>query len=446
MNGFRSFLHNLYHRIIHSIAFLPALITLASLFLAFSVIMIEYDSFTIELKERISYLLITNREEARLVLGTLVASIISLMVFSFSMVMVVLSSASSNLSPRVLPGLISNKTHQFILGLYLGTIIFTLIIIINFQADGDYRIPALGVLIAMILGITCLWLFIYFIHSISQNIQVENILDQIFKKTRKTLSKESDIHADDSVTISIDESWLPVSADESGYIVNCNTESVVSIARKHDLQVSVSRNAAFFFVEGYPFLRIKGSSSVTTESVNAIKQCFLFSLTDQLSEHYLYGFRQISEIATKALSPGINDPGTALKALDHLLLLLIEKMAIPESPVLRDEDGTVRLIHAPVTFEELLFRNLLPIREFGKTDVLIQLKILSAMKNLLVCDSKRKHHTDVIVSFIRSCIESADQNIPNTLDRQEVNKVLATLNKYLPAHSHNKLIGINGQL
>ena len=408
--------------------------------------MIEYDSFTIELKQRISYLLITNREEARLVLGTLVASIISLMVFSFSMVMVVLSSASSNLSPRVLPGLISNKTHQFILGLYLGTIIFTMIIIINFQADGDYRIPALGVLIAMILGISCLWLFIYFIHSISQNIQVENILDQIFKKTRKTLNKESDVHIDNSSTISIDASWLPIFTDESGYIVNCNTESVVSIARKYDLRVCIMRNAAFFFVKGYPFLRMKKNSSVTSETINAIKQCFLFSLTDQLSEHYLYGFRQISEIATKALSPGINDPGTALKALDHLSLLLIDKMSMPESPVLRDEDGTIRLIHTPVTFDELLFRNLVPIREFGKTDVLVQLKVLSVMKNLLVCDKQKNLHTEVIVSFIRSCVESADQNIQNTFDRQEVNKVLATLNKYLPAHLHNKSIGINSQL
>ncbi|NIU61616.1 MAG: DUF2254 domain-containing protein, partial [Pseudomonas stutzeri] len=60
---------------------------------------------------------------ARLILGTLVGGIISLMVFSFSMVMVVLNSAASSLSPRVIPALISSRSHQVVLGVYLGTII-----------------------------------------------------------------------------------------------------------------------------------------------------------------------------------------------------------------------------------------------------------------------------------------------------------------------------------
>lgn len=441
MNALWSFIQNWYHRIINSIAFLPALLAILCLLLAFAMITVEYEPFAIDLKQRISYLLITNREEARLVLGTLVASIISLMVFSFSMVMVVLSMASTNLSPRVLPGLISNKTHQFILGLYLGTIIYTLILITNFQTDGDHHIPSLGILIAMILGIACLWLFIYFIHSISQNIQVENILEGILRKTQKVLRKKNEQDAKPE-EVQPDESWLPIYSDESGYLVKCNTSALLSIACKHDLQISVTRNAAFFFVKGYPFLRIKGKPPLKSETVKAIKRCFLFGLTDQLSEHYLHGFNQISEIAVKALSPGINDPGTAMKALDHLSLLLIERICMPEFPVVRDDDGCIRILHAPVTFEELLFRNLVQIREFGKSDVLVQLRILSVMKNLIICAREKPDHIETIVSFIVSCSESTDENIRNLWDREEINKAFRTINKHLPTRFYLKPLSI----
>lgn len=122
-------------------------------------------------KGLIAVVLVDSVEDGRLILGTLVASTISLMVFSFSMVMVVLNQASSNLSPRLLPGLITVKDNQVVLGFYLGTVCYCLMLILNIHPNAETaRIPAFGILIGMCLGLSCLGFFTYFIHWISQAI------------------------------------------------------------------------------------------------------------------------------------------------------------------------------------------------------------------------------------------------------------------------------------
>src|SRR5690606_5174706 len=137
MKKYLDFIRELYFKITNSIAFYPSLIALVFLVFAIAMMWAEYTKPLMDLKEQIDFLLVADKETAKAVLTTLVASLISLTVFSFSMVMVVLNTASANLSPRVLPGLVSKKAHQIVLGFYLGSIIYCLILIINVQKNEE---------------------------------------------------------------------------------------------------------------------------------------------------------------------------------------------------------------------------------------------------------------------------------------------------------------------
>ncbi len=172
MSALTNRLFRLYHRVIGSIAFYPTLIALGLACLCLITIVLEL-TWLQPYKEQLELGVVKNAENARLILGTLVGGIISLMVFSFSMVMVVLNSAASSLSPRVIPGLISSRSHQLVLGVYLGTIIGSLMLISTIQEGDDINVPSLGVFLALFLGVICLCLFIYFIRSISLSIQVD---------------------------------------------------------------------------------------------------------------------------------------------------------------------------------------------------------------------------------------------------------------------------------
>ncbi len=417
-----------------SIAFIPTIFAISGLLLAFFTITIEYDQRVIDLKEKIEFLLITNKEDGRVLLGTLVASIISLMVFSFSMVMVVLNGASSNFSPRVLPALIGNKPHQVILGFYLCTIIYSLIMLVNFQSDLTNVLPSLGILISMIFGVTSLCLFIFFIHSISKSIQVESILENIFDKTMLQLEgyglKERQLEN----KIPDFDGWDNLCVEQAGYLKQLKTDKLIELTEKHNFQIVLRKHIGSFLVKDYPFLQVSNTDQLSSEIIEELKSCFTFYPDDQINDHYLFGFKQISEIGVKALSTGLNDPGTAIKSLNLLTVLFIRRMEINEPLYETTSSGKVSIIYTPVSLKELIFQNLIPIRTFGKGDVMVMLKMLEVIKNMIYADDEKKKYRLVLVTALRSCIEAADAAIKNHLDREQINEVISLID--------NKLNGI----
>ncbi len=414
-----------------SIAFIPAIFAISGLLFAFFTITIEYDERVIDLKENIAFLLIDNQEDGRVVLGTLVGSIISLMVFSFSMVMIVLNGASSNLSPRVLPGLISNKPHQLILGIYLSTIIYSLIMLVNFQSDREYVLPSLGILIAMILGVTCLWLFIFFIHSISKSIQVESIIESTFNDTMVQLEKYGLKERQFEDKIPDFAHWDKLCVETAGYIKKISIGKIIELTEKYDFQVVFRKHIGSFLVKDYPFLQISNTSQLSNDVIAELKSCFTFYPDDQITDHYLFGFKQISEIGVKALSPGLNDPGTAIKALDLLSVLFIRRMEIYEPLYEIVPSGKISIIYFPVSLKELIFQNLIPIRTYGKGDVTIMLKMLEVLKNMIYADSEKREYHQILVQTVKSVIQAADTAIENQLDREQLNELITIIEEKL---------------
>ena len=181
MKALTKFIKRTYHSVLQSIAFYPVLISI--LFISVAVISLKFDNSKLgaEVKEKIPYFFIHDYETVRAMLSTFIGGIISLTVFSFSMVMVVLSQASSNFSPRLLPGLISNKKHQIILGIYVGTLLYCTLILLSLGAYGtDSKSLGFSAMLGALMAVLCIGLFIYFINSISSAVQILNIIEQIY--------------------------------------------------------------------------------------------------------------------------------------------------------------------------------------------------------------------------------------------------------------------------
>ena len=424
MKKINDWLFKSYRLIIGSIAFYPTIITMG--FFGFSIIinLIEYRPWMMDLKETLSFILVKSKEDARLVLGTLVGSIISLMVFSFSMVMVVLNRASATLSPRVIPGLITHKSNQTVLGFYLGSIVYCLILIVNIQSEGSNSIPDFGILMAMIFGIMCLGFFMFFIHSISQSIQVDNILKRIQGKTERRMESLSLADDEDLIKMPETEEWLSLKSPDAGYIKEIKVKELLKMAKKHKLKIKLDVPIGYFLVEGYPYLKINKQTDKEVEQ--EIHNCFISYPQEWLDDHYSFGFKQISEIAVKALSPGINDPGTAVKAINLLSVLFIQKMKITDKYFVTDDDNEPRLFFEPIELNDLLYQNLTSIREYGKTDALVMITLLNCLKNILYADQQCQHHS-VIIEHIESIAESCKEHITNSIDMKNIQAVLKSI-------------------
>ncbi|MDH1543203.1 DUF2254 domain-containing protein [Stutzerimonas stutzeri] len=425
MSAVTNRLFRLYHRVTGSIAFYPTLIAVGLASLCVVTIVLEM-TWLQPYKEDLDLGLVKNADNARLILGTLVAGIISLMVFSFSMVMVVLNSAASSLSPRVIPGLISSRSHQVVLGVYLGTIINSLMLISTIQEGDDINVPSLGIFLALGLAVICLCLFVYFIRSISLSIQVDFILNRVYKQTLAQLrTRRRQLQDSHGPAWPDDAQWSVVRARRSGYFKALNVTAAHDVLDDHDARMTVQVHYGFFVMPGHPLMRI--DRELDDDCTNRLLDCFDFYVEEYAHRHFFFGFKQIVEIAVRALSPGINDPGTAIKAIDMLSVLLAERMEMPDHEVAHAQDRP-RIFIRELNLHQLLQMTFGPQRRYGADDLLVLQALLQACKNLLYA-AKDADTERVLLRHAQAVVDQAAISLSGALDRQTMVEAVRSLNQ-----------------
>jgi len=424
----RTRITNIYREIINSIGFYPSLLSVAFLFFAVLTMSVEYLAPIEQFKTLISFILVDSAENARTILSTLAGSIISLTVFSFSMVMVVLNAASASLSPRVVPGLITRKSHQMVLGFYLGSIIYSIIMLININKldNGDTAIPSLGVLFALVFGLISLGLFVFFIHSISKAIQVDNVLNGLFRQTKKEIQDIINMQNENPVDNFPEFSnWHSINSTTEGYYKGVHTNKLCALLADENIELFITVKQGYFTVKGYPFLKCNKDISKNEALIEKILDCFIFYIEEYISDHYRYGLTQISEIAVKAMSPGINDPGTAVKSIDMLSILLIDRLKINAiNYACNQSEASPLLYFHETSFDELLHDNFTPLRNYAKADAYVMTNVIEAFKNILFIANENVDARNSVFNYLNAIVDDINQHIVNEYDRQEISNML----------------------
>lgn len=411
-------LTNFLQQIRTKIAFFPTIISLAGLVLAFLMIYLEQLDISTYLIDVAPGLVIDDTDTAKTILSTLIGGLFSLTVFSFSMVMVLLNQASSNFSPRVLPGIISDEKHQFVLGLYIATILYNIFILISIEpTDNSYQTPGFSVLIGIILTVFCLAAFIYFIHHISQAIQVGNILIDIHKRTKSEIEHILDNEKGKSFDFPETEYWEKYEITKSGYFYGLLKDDLMKLCKENNTQATIQLFKGQFIIDGTIGLLTK--KPIDEELKRKIMDTLLFSNEELIGENYIYGFRQISEIGVKAMSPGINDPGTALNTIDYLASLFISLMKKQEYEYVTDADGNNWVYTKCSKFSEILYNVMATYRQYCKHDITVMRKLMHMLKTLSSHVINSNQLTDIEIE-INELREDAKLNIKNKRDLSKI--------------------------
>lgn len=429
-------LKKLYIRIVNSIGFFPALISVLFFVAAFIVLYIDQTALGTSFKQDIvPWIVLKSTDTARDVLTTIIAGSVSLLVLSFSMVMVVLSQAASTYSPKVISGIISSKANQTVLGVYIGTVIYDLIILMTIRSyEASPLIPSLSIFLGMLAGITCIILFVYFIHSVSQSIQVHNIIIDIHDTTASTLRRETGPEGNallaererDRIERTVDR-WYSYPSDVTGYLQGFSSRSLVSNANLHDVVIRLEQPLGAHVVAGMPLFSLNRPLT-DPAALSRLSGTFIFYPGEPLRENGIYGFRQLMEVAVKALSPGINDPGTAITCIDYLTSLFNLRMRHTERLLYFDDHGTARIILAAWRFETLFDICFIPIRHYGRNDLSILRRLLHSLYQLSMADRRDRVYQAVLNAGARSVIEVAAGSSLITADKARLNMDIALLN------------------
>ncbi|QNM86209.1 DUF2254 domain-containing protein [Polaribacter pectinis] len=413
---FINFFNKIYN-LKNKIAFFPSIIALAGCIFAYIMMYLENEGISKYILEFFPELVISNTETARTILTTFIAGLISIMVFSFSMVMILLNQASSNFSPRLLPGLISNRRHQIVLGIYLFTIIYCIFILVFIEPTGDkYQLPGFSVLLSILFMLNSLAAFIYFIHSISQEIQIDNILFRIYDSAEKKLTKLIDIEKNLDKELPNTKNWIEYKVKTTGYFQIVSLKTLAKIAKENNFKIEIIATKGSFCDEDD--ILFKTEKEIEEDIENRIYNNFHFSKSELIDDNYLLAFKQITEVAVKSMSPGINDPGTAINAIDYLSQLLILRIQKIDVHAIKDNNEILLIVHT-LEFEKLIYNIMVSLRTYCSHDFIIVIKLLSVLKRLSK-KTTNKSYKKVINFEVNNLLTDSKNKINNSTDLEKV--------------------------
>nr|WP_136250480.1 DUF2254 domain-containing protein [Ningiella ruwaisensis] len=331
---------------------------------------------------------------AKGLLEVIATAVITITSIAFSITLVVLTTASQQFGPRLLANFIKDRRNQFVLGVFTATFVYCLIILRGVRTDPSASfLPGISVSIALILALFSVFTLIYFFHHIAISIQA----DTVIRRTSDSL--KSDINAfiqqfEDKLFLGstlVDDQDLHckqvIHSTECAYVQAINYEGLCILAAKHACVFKLSVRAGHHVIQQSALLEVlvgkdeNRSIDVTQEEV---ENCFIFGSARTSLQDPEFAINQLVELALRALSPGINDPHTAIHcvhALTENFSLIVDKQIA--RGLLTDDRDALRVITRQPTFDGMLGCAFNQIRQQSLDHNSVQIALLDGFNALL---------------------------------------------------------------
>ncbi|MGA9715807.1 MAG: DUF2254 domain-containing protein [Aeromicrobium sp.] len=346
-------------RLRSSLFFVPMLCVIAGIFLGEAMLVVD------NLVTGINPRLTATVDSARTVLTTVAGATLTFAGIAFSVSLLLISLASSQFSPRVVHGMFRDPFNKRVMGLVIGTFTYCLVVLravrSSLEGEGEAVVPSLSILLAVALGIASILAIVAFINHAAHSMDVSNILRRV---TEEVLSQarsawpdpEADRPdvADHQGSALVPDGAIAVRFCTYGWVQNVDYDALLA-ALPAGARVRLETFAGQYAIQNTPICSIFPAPDDVDECADAIRSAVMVGETRTLQQDMAYGVRQLTDVALKAMSPGINDPTTAHDAISHLVTLLADLLRRqPPARRLAGPDGLVLLIPHATTYEQLV--------------------------------------------------------------------------------------------
>jgi len=380
-------LYILWHRINSSLWFLPVIIVGLAIGLALGLIRVERLLGT-ALSDPASALFGVGIDGSRGLLEAIASSVITVAGVTFSVMVVALSQAASQYTPRVLRNFTASRVTQGVLGFFVAIYAYCLLVLRVMDA---HFVPRAAVLGAIVLAMAGTGVLIFFIHHVAESIQASKILSEVARDTRRAmerlfpeplgegLDETSDTPPEVARTLA-EARFSTVTADKTGYIEAVDADGLVCFASKHEIIARMERGIGEFVAEGTALLSISQGTTPMEDKRAELNQLVAIGRLRTIEQDAAFGLSQLVDIAVKALSPAVNAPAIAMMCLDHLggLLHYLAGRRIP-SPY-RFEGGQLCVVAQVLDFEAYLDTAYASILLYAAQNPAIYMAMLSSLR------------------------------------------------------------------
>ncbi len=407
------------HSIKSSYWFVPSCMVLAAIFLALTVRYVAlHDS--LNWVQTGLWFGSVDTAAARALLTMVAGSVIGVAGVTFSITIVAVSFASANFGPRLIGNFMTDRGSQFTLGTFISTFVFCTLSLPVVQApehaaamtSRDTASTALHVELALLLALLCVGVFIYFINHAAEKINIENIVADIGRQLSKQVQDAFPFHIALPIE-SINEGTpaLPLHGDMSiqshtgGYVQALAIEQLVERAEQLDVDIRLHYRPGDFVAPGDTLMSIYGATSIEESDQSELRGCLATGNQRTEPQNVLFRFEQLLEVIARSLSPGVNDPYTAITCFNWLKSPLTRALQRSSPGGGLVKVGRIRFVTVDITdILDTVFGSSI---DYVADDTLVTLHVLALLAELSVstgCDEHRKQlleHLDHVAQSAR---------------------------------------------
>jgi uncharacterized membrane protein len=327
---------------------------------------------------------------AQVILSVIAQSIMTVVSIVFAILLMTLTLASMQFSPRILISFVRDRGTQWTLGIFLGTFSYCVAALPAARAMPHPFAPVVTVLGAMLLALMCVGWLLFFIHHISQSISVNHIVDRIARDTEQVIDElmphpRAGHYRPAVVLPEPEEPEFAVLNEVSGYIRIIDTRRLVEFARAHRLRVRVTRQVGHFVPAGVPLLMLSRRTLLDRDGAVQLTGAFDIGPMRTLQQDVEFGVIQIVDIGLRAISPAVNDPSTAISCIDQLTRILIRWVGrFPPEPHLFNPPHVLRVVLPWIDLDGMLNTAIEQLRAYATNDAAVSLRLLRLLHDVAV--------------------------------------------------------------
>jgi uncharacterized membrane protein len=384
-------------------------------------------------------------EGARAILSAIASSMITVAGLTFSITMLTLQLASSQFGPRLLRNFMRDRGNQIVLGTFIATFVYCLLVLRTVRGtEGSSFVPHISVAFGVLLALASIAVLIYFIHHVANGIRIETLLTELAAETRAAIDRlyperlgrdspaSTDEPAQHPIPNCFDDEAKAVRPAASGYVQHVDVDALMRLATEHDLILRADVAPGSFVTERGLIATAYPRDRVSDEVTGFLQAAFVIGQERTPEQDLQFSIRRIVEIAQRALSPGVNDPTTALYCIDRLdeAFGRLADRDLPSS-LRYDEERRLRVVTQVISIDELACAAFASIARYGTGDADVVRRLLDAMNVLsgrlgpetkalhdLSEDIRRKSEAKLSLDFDRQAIQAKGEGCRTTLADQ----------------------------
>ncbi|UAL47268.1 DUF2254 domain-containing protein [Sutcliffiella horikoshii] len=413
--------------------FVPSLYALASIILTAIVISVD-TVFADSVQNYLPKMFFTNVDLSTTILSSIATAILTMTTISFSTIMVVLTTYSSQFSPRTLQDFMTEKTTLRVLGVFVGSFIYTVLSLL-FMKDwlDEQRVLASGV--GVILAVICVGYFVFFIHHVARSIQVSKLIERLMKEGLVTVKKKKLLYKAEKIIFekmdipsSASQEKMELTPKATGYVQVIDTEGLAAKGKEHGFHIVFNKRIGDFVTER-SVIAIVYFKKEKPEDVDLTAFIEVGEERTPLQDGE-FALQKLAEVALRAISPGINDPNTANNCIRYMSRLLMEFGEVDADAITYlDEDKEKRVTIPQRNFEEILYTGFYQIRIYGERDISVVLTTLECL--ILIAEGSNQEIKEKVKNMWGFLVDSIKEDYFEPLDVKMVEEKKKKLSELL---------------